>query len=429
MGYRITMIIEQEQLLGAVRKAIAAGDRGYVEKIQRLLTSIGDRELLAQVRAEVQTTEARYQFVEFLSRMVLMLTDVEGKLGLESQINDLNQKRKALETGVFRFLVLGDFNRGKSTILNVLLGQEILPIGLTPTTALPTFVRYRSQEKIKVCFKTGKVEELSLEEFKENYTFNSKSFKQKLKMLNKSVADFLAPIECAVFELPVKLLQEGIELIDTAGLNYSPEENEKTLSYIEKSHAVIFILSPLCFTVDEKKFLKTQIRPKVKNVFFLINGWEKICLEEGECQEIREEFTTQLSNSLNIPEEEVFNLWGKKIFDVYALEATQRLEKGESIEGTGFKEFTEAFNQFIERECFAEKLYTSLNAMNTIGHQVLKKIDEQLNNENKKISFLEGEVKIPENLEAERIQLTALRTEIISLLEEIKVEYSKYRVN
>lgn len=432
--------MNQHQLLGELQKAIAAGDTGYVEKIKRVLTSIGDEESLAQIQVltekreaieesteseycqqssldlnaknnqklgeingmatteniqvEIQATEGRHQFVEFLSRMTYLLTDVEEKLGLESQQTDLKQKSEVLKKGVFRFLVVGDFNRGKSTILNVLLGEQKLPTGRKPTTAIPTFMQYGSKEIAKVCYKSGKVEELSLKEFNEKYTLKCKWFNQKLKQLQQSASEFLAPIEHAIFELPVKLLQEGVEFIDTAGLNNSPEENEKTLSYIEKSHVVIFILSPVQpVTLDEKNYLENHIRRNVKTVFFLINGWENLRLKEEEYQEIREEFTTKLSRYLKITEDEVLDLWGKRIFDVYALDATEKLEKGESIEGTGFKDFTIALNQFLERERLAEELSPSVNAMNAIGYQVLKRIDEQLNNGKKEISQLEEDIK------------------------------------
>ena len=52
-------------------------------------------------------------------------------------------------------LVIGDFNCGKSTVLNALLGKSLLPMGVTATTAIPTFVKYGEQEKVVIHKKNG----------------------------------------------------------------------------------------------------------------------------------------------------------------------------------------------------------------------------------------------------------------------------------
>lgn len=44
--------------------------------------------------------------------------------------------------GRFHLAVLGQFKRGKSTLLNALVGEDILPVGVVPLTAAPTFIEY-----------------------------------------------------------------------------------------------------------------------------------------------------------------------------------------------------------------------------------------------------------------------------------------------
>ena len=53
------------------------------------------------------------------------IEDNSGSLGLEFYIETLKRERDKLQSRVFRFLVIGDKNRGKSTIINVLLGEEL----------------------------------------------------------------------------------------------------------------------------------------------------------------------------------------------------------------------------------------------------------------------------------------------------------------
>ena len=51
--------------------------------------------------------------------------------------------------------MIGDFNRGKRTILNTLLGKSLLPMVVIATTEIPTFVKYGEQEKVVIHKKNG----------------------------------------------------------------------------------------------------------------------------------------------------------------------------------------------------------------------------------------------------------------------------------
>jgi Dynamin family. len=51
-----------------------------------------------------------------------------------------------LESGRFHLAILGQFKRGKSTFLNALLGDAVLPSSVIPLTAVPTLITY-NQEK------------------------------------------------------------------------------------------------------------------------------------------------------------------------------------------------------------------------------------------------------------------------------------------
>ena len=52
----------------------------------------------------------------------------------------LSALQSRFDEGLLRVAVLGQFKRGKSTLLNALLGARVLPTGVTPVTALPTFI-------------------------------------------------------------------------------------------------------------------------------------------------------------------------------------------------------------------------------------------------------------------------------------------------
>ena len=58
-------------------------------------------------------------------------------------LNDLS----AASEGRFHLAVLGQFKRGKSTLLNALIGESILPVGVVPLTAAPTFIQLARDTK------------------------------------------------------------------------------------------------------------------------------------------------------------------------------------------------------------------------------------------------------------------------------------------
>ena len=67
--------------------------------------------------------------------------------------------RTRLREQRLRILVAGEAKRGKSTLVNALLGREILPAGVTPLTALATTVRYGTAEHVTAAFPEGRVDE------------------------------------------------------------------------------------------------------------------------------------------------------------------------------------------------------------------------------------------------------------------------------
>ena len=55
--------------------------------------------------------------------------------------------------------VLGQFKRGKSTLVNAILGAPVLPTAIVPLTSIPTFLHGGEQLAARVVFDNGKKEE------------------------------------------------------------------------------------------------------------------------------------------------------------------------------------------------------------------------------------------------------------------------------
>ena len=58
-----------------------------------------------------------------------------------------------LDLNEINLTVLGEFNRGKSTFVNSLIGEDVLPVGVTPTTASINILKYSEEKTLKVLYK------------------------------------------------------------------------------------------------------------------------------------------------------------------------------------------------------------------------------------------------------------------------------------
>ncbi|MCZ8241998.1 MAG: dynamin family protein [Microcystis sp. LE19-131.1A] len=346
-----------------------------------------------------EATEVRLWFADQLDQIRQTLVTSEkqaaeasGKLALSALIDNLRREVDKLKNAKFRFLIIGDFNRGKSSILNVLFGQELLPMGVTPTTSIPTFIQYGEQAKVIVYKKDGTQESMGLKEYQQKYTFNSKQVKDKIKNIFKTVENWLNSLEKAEIYYPIELLSRGVEFIDTAGLNSSEAEDRKTLSYIPECHAILFVLSAhQQLTAKEQAYLNTHIKDKVGSVFFLINQWELV--PESDKEEIHEAFVERLSDCLTAKEEEIEQMWEDTIFDVYARTALERLKEKNSLDGTGFMQFSARLDHFLIHERLIAELLPSLQTATSVTNRVTEVVEERLLVLNETVKSLEEKIR------------------------------------
>ena len=100
-------------------------------------------------RASSPTTDVR----SLLERLRRCLDEIGPEFARdERRVAELSDR---LQQGRFHLAVLGQFKRGKSTLLNALLGEPLLPASVVPLTAIPTFLRAGRQWQAKVAYTDG----------------------------------------------------------------------------------------------------------------------------------------------------------------------------------------------------------------------------------------------------------------------------------
>lgn len=154
------------------------------------------------------------------------LAEQAGLSQLAAQARSLAER---IEQGRFFVACVGQFKRGKSSLLNALVGEPILPAGVLPVTAVVTIVRWGPRRAARILTPVGwrEIEPSSLVEYvaEERNPGNQKG---------------VTAIEVFV---PSELLADGLCLVDTPGLGSvfaaASEATEAFLPHIDVALVVV----------------------------------------------------------------------------------------------------------------------------------------------------------------------------------------------
>jgi ribosome biogenesis GTPase A len=159
---------------------------------------------------------------------------------------------RKLETDRFHLVVVGEFNHGKTTFVNALLGRAVLPTGVTPTTAVIHHIVYAEQPEAAVIRDSGTRDALVFDD---------------LRSFAAGGPHAEDPVRHLEVGYPAELLRERVVLVDTPGVNdLSLTRAEITYGYIPRSDAVLFVLDagqPV--KESERQFLERQIIGKSRD--------------------------------------------------------------------------------------------------------------------------------------------------------------------
>ena len=351
---------------------------------------INDLDRVSQARFQV--SQSLYAIAQTLEKAELEGEKQSGKLELSRDIEDIAKASQALRNGVFRLLVLGDMKRGKSTFLNALIGENLLPSDVNPCTAILTILRYGLEKKVTVHFNNNtRSENLDFKTFKQRYTIDAseaKELEQQKKLAFPEVSH-------AVVEYPLPLLEKGVEIIDSPGLNDTEARNELSLGYVNNCHAILFVMraSQPC-TLGERRYLENYIKSRGLTVFFLINAWDQVKeslidpddqeeLAESE-EKLRRVFKANLAEYCQI---DGYDVYDERVFEVSSIQALRRRLKNPdaSLEGTGFTEFMGAISTFLTKE----RAVSELRQARTLARLAYQHVNEAIE---RRVPLLEQDI-------------------------------------
>ncbi|WMT58587.1 dynamin family protein [Truepera radiovictrix] len=273
---------------------------------------------------------------DFLHRERLVIADLIALLGrLDAHKEDLQELRTALEDleGLFMLVVCGEYNAGKSTFLNALLGHKVMLEGVTPTTDRITIVTYGDRAR------------------------------------DTEEGDFILRRE-----FPAPILQE-LALVDTPGTNAVIQKHQElTERFVPRADLVLFVTSAdRPFTESERRFLEL-IRSWGKKVVVVVNKFDILEPDEREkvLEFVRDHAREALHESIEV---------APQVFGVAAKSAFRARQAGDeaALAASGLP----ALEDFIERTLSAGarvqlKLASPLGVAHRIAARYARTTQERL---------------------------------------------------
>jgi len=171
------------------------------------------------------------------------------RAGLPFVARDIREVRiPKLDEERFVVVVLGEFNHGKSTFINALLGAPLLPAGITPTTAVLSHVSHGPRRTATLIGEDGTRRMIDAAALAEWLTVDGEA-------AGKSSVHHVELTE------PVPLLQNRLTIVDTPGVNDINEQRaEITYGYLPRADAAVFLLDATqILTASERQFLEERI--------------------------------------------------------------------------------------------------------------------------------------------------------------------------
>jgi ribosome biogenesis GTPase A len=174
------------------------------------------------------------------------------RAGLPFVARDVRETRlPKLDDERFTAVVLGEFNHGKSTFINALLGAPVLPTGITPTTAVLAHVTHGPRATATLVGEDGARKTIAGSALADWLTVDGLAGKG-----DKSPA-----FHHVELTHPVALLENQLTIVDTPGVNDINEQRaEITYGYLPRADAAVFLLDATqILTASERQFLEERI--------------------------------------------------------------------------------------------------------------------------------------------------------------------------
>jgi small GTP-binding protein len=194
----------------------------------------------------------------WLAALDELLSLAEGLLAVTPR-QHLAAARARVAEDRFNLVVLGEFKRGKSTLINALLSRNVLPTGVVPLTSVVTTIAAGQDDQLRVYFEDGRAEERPFAELAE-YVTETRNPGNRLG------------VELARLELDHDLLRVGLEFVDTPGIGSIHSHNTETArGFLPRVDAALCVLDGSQPLSEGERELLREVAERVPRLLLVIN--------------------------------------------------------------------------------------------------------------------------------------------------------------
>lgn len=199
---------------------------------------------------------------------LLRLAKLAGELGADRIAEDARDLANRIAEGRFYVVCIGQFKRGKSTLINALIGDPVLPVGFTPVTAVPTVIRFGDLRRARIQVRDGAWQEVPISD------------------LNQYVSEECNPentkgIRGVEVFVPSSVLAGGMCFVDTPGLGSVFTGNTAaTHAFIPHIDAALVVIGADPPLAGEELALVEAVAHQVQDLVLVLNKADRTTSEE-----------------------------------------------------------------------------------------------------------------------------------------------------
>lgn len=253
----------------------------------------------------------------------------DGIKGMEmsNEQSKCDDEAQTVRDGLFKIVVMGTFSCGKSTFINALIGSKVLPESVVPCTAILTFVQYGMDENRADVYmvdekqadgsvKVGECITMNVVDFQKEYKYTRED--EKTFQETGSVPRF-EKVKYAVIYCSKPLMEGGVTIIDSPGLEDKTVATEIALDIAQKAQAVIYVALERGLSQPDKDYINTNFKSCPNNVFFVINKFDLV--NKNDRPEILQKIKDEVAPVFTIEGKLDEELLNRRVFGVSSLRA------------------------------------------------------------------------------------------------------------
>lgn len=304
------------------------------------------------------------------------------QLELKENKKAIENSRHKLKSHKFSVGIMGEFKRGKSTVINALLGREIMPADILPATATMNRVTYDLQPHAQVIKNDGSVIEIPVDQISDYVTKTNDENAKRAEMVDEAIVYY-----------PCQFCQNGVDIVDTPGLNDDERMDKISEEIIPKLDAVIMVIVPGApFSKSEAEFVRNKLMGSdLGRLMFLVNKIDTIRPKEREraVEDIKKRIQTAVLDKMQEvygAESEEYKDAKRKVGDIriFPISAANALDArmdgdNELLEDSGIMKFEDALTYMLTTERGALELSAPLAVLSRTAAEVLNAAESRKN--------------------------------------------------